>query len=1004
MMRLKSVVAAFAVLILACGISVAASDGPYMKDGVSRDRDLKLAMSLYGRGMYERSEAMFAAISMEMDDLVAEGYRVLCAEKLDRRGYKAMMDNYIAKYPYSGLIPQMRFQHALNLFGSGDYAGAGEELEKISRSQLYRRQVNEFLFDKAWCDFQGGNYSRAYIRFKEVASRQHSDYTAPSQYTAGYISYVNRDFTDAEKWFRESAKDSRFSEISGYYILECRFMQKDYRYVAENGPQMMDSVPRDRRPQLARLVSESWLVLGNPEEARRYYDINAVSGKPKNRADYFYAGSVLYAVNDWRGAIENFSAMSDRTDSLGQVANYEMAFSYIQTKNKVAAMGAFKDASAVEFDPDITEDAHYNYAKLAFDLNNDMSGFNSYIAKYSDRKRGDRIYAYIAVSALRNRDYAGAVEAYDKIDELDEDMRNNYMKANYLRAVQLVEGSSWRAAVPCLKAAAYYSDRRGMFNQLSRFWLAEAYYRDGQYGNASSQLRGLYNTAALYGMEESYLIPYNIGYCSLREENWKDAVKWFSEYLSSPSTAYRKDALVRIGDCWFMQRDYRQALSSYEAAINEKDDINDIYPYYQAALSYGLLGNNAKKIEVLSPVKEASPSADFYHEATYELGRTYARTGDNAKAAECFNRLVSNAKDSTYMAMSLIELGTIARTAGQVDRAMEYYKTVVRQMPVSEYAEDALAALESIYQSQNDPEGYLAYIDSIGKSSIKSEDEKEQMIFNAAEQIYLSGNYQKALVSLQSYMDRYPEGVLVPQAEFYVAESYRATGEKEKACDHYLAVIRGGSGSFPELARLHYSELSYQLQKYEDAFSGYSDLYRTAQIESNRYTARLGMMRSSYAARRYDDAVESAVAVASDSRTGGAVKTEALYIQAKSLLATSKREEAMTLLSSLSRDLSTEYGAEAAYMLIQDSYDRGDFKDVENRVYDFSDAGSRWQYWLAKSFIVLGDAFAEQGDYRQAKATFSSILDGYSPKEDDDVRENVEFRIQKLDEKMAEQN
>jgi len=1003
MMRFKSVMAAFLVLVLSSGAG--GSAGARTSDGsrTVRDRELKLAKSLYERGMYGRAEAMFAAAALENDDYIAEGYRVLCAEKLRRKGYDAMIYNYMDKYPYSGLIPQMRFQYAMNLFAEGRYAEAGSELERLSRRQLYRKQTDEFLFKRAWCDFETGNYGRACPRFKEIVSRPYTDYTAPSQYTVGYINYVNRQFAEAEKWFMKSVKDGRFADLSNYYILECRFMQKDYGYVVQNGPEMIKNIPEDRRPQLARLISESFLVLGNPEEARRYYNINDASGNQKKRSDYFYAGSVLYAVKDWKGAIRNFSAMEERMDSLGQIANYEMAFSYIQEKNKVAAMQAFKDASESGYDPVIEEDAHYNYAKLAFDLNNDMTGFDSYMAKYSDRKRGDRIYSYIAVSALRNRNYAAAVDAYDKIDELDDDMKSNYMKANYLRASQLVADGSWRAAVPCLKAAAYYSDRRGMFNQMSRFWLAEAYYRDGRYDNALSVLRDLYNTAALYGTEESNVVLYNMAFCHFNKENYQEAEKWFAKYLDSSSSVYRKEALVRKGDCRFMQRDYGGALESYEAAVAGNPDVNDIYPYYQAALSYGLLGDNAKKIEVLSPVTGADPSADFYPEATYELGRTYARAGNSAKAEDSFNRLVDNVKDTTYMAMALIELGTLARNAGRSDKALEYYKKVVQGMPVSEYAEDALAAVESIYQSRNDPEGYLAYIDGIGRSSDKTDEEKEQMIFNAAEQVYLSGNYQKALVSLRSYIDRYPHGRCLPQAEFYMAESYSSLGEKERACDHYAAVMKTGAGSYLELADLRYAELSYGLQRYDDAYAGYSALLDVAVIESNKSAAKIGMMRSAYAGGRYAAASENAASVMGDP-SAGAVRTEAEYIRAKSLLAVSRRDDAMRLLASLASDPSSEYGAEATYMLIQDSYDRGDFSDVENRVYAFSDAGTPCQYWLARAFIVLGDTFVEKGDFEQAKATFESILEGYSSDGGDDIKDNVEFRIGRLKEMMSAQN
>ena len=142
----------------------------------------------------------------------------------------------------------------------------------------------------------------------------------------------------------------------------------------------------------------------------------------------------------------------------------------------------------------------------------------------------------------------------------------------------------------------------------------------------------------------------------------------------------------------------------------------------------------------------------------------------------------------------------------------------------------------------------------------------------------------------------------------------------------------------------------------------------------------------------------------SDSRTDEETKLEAKYIQAKSLLATSRRDEAFAILESLSRNVSGKYGAEAAYMLIQDSYDRGDFMQVEEKVYAFADAGSGQTYWLAKCFIILGDSFMEREDVEQAKATFESIRDGYTPcGEEDDVMDNVRMRLEKIEERTVKQ-
>ncbi len=274
------------------------------------------------------------------------------------------------------------------------------------------------------------------------------------------------------------------------------------------------------------------------------------------------------------------------------------------------------------------------------------------------------------------------------------------------------------------------------------------------------------------------------------------------------------------------------------------------------------------------------------------------------------------------------------------------------------------------------------------------------MFFNAAEQIFLAENYQKAIVSLQAYMNEYPQGQDMSMAEFYMAESYKNLGKKEQACDWYRKVIERGEGSFVELSSLNFANLSYGMERYEDAYAGYSSLLSIARIENNRHTAMVGMMNSAYASKDYSSAVNDAAKVIDEKPGNEDDRRRARYVQAKSYLAMSDRTKALQIMKTLSSSTSTPEGAEASYLLIQDSYDQGLFEGVETKVYKFSDSGTDQTYWLAKAFILLGDSFAERGDLVQAKATFESVRDGYTPSgKDDDVIENVNMRLKKLEEK-----
>ena len=977
--RISAAAAAFA---LAAGMAAAQVNSP----------EFGRAMDLFRKGLYGEARTIFYGI--EGNDAWTKGYALLCAEKM-KAEYAQEREAYLAAWPFSGLVPALQYQHGLNLFDAEDYGGTLRAFADVTVQDVPAKEKAEFFFKRAYSRFMTGDYDGALQDFGEVERMPVSTYTAPSRYSSGYIRYERREFREALDWFEQSARDPRFAEISQFYIMECHFMIKDYAYVTDHADEVYGSVPEERRNRLGRIISEAYLIRGDAAQAKKYYD-GSRDGRSRTRGDYFYAGALAYATGDYDGAIENYSMMTARTDSLGQIANYQLAYSYIQTKNKVFAAESFKQASEAAFDPQIQEDAFFNYAKLSFDLNNDPAPFGAYMKKYPAAERGEQIYSYMALAALHNHDYAAAVAAYDNIEELDPDQRSNYMKANYLRANQLIGNGSWRAAVPCLKAAAYYSGRRSGFNQLSRYWLAEAYFRDGDYAEARSVYNDLYNISALDGRPEGGLLPYNIAYTYFQEGNYSQASKWFGDYVSGGNVLNRRDAMIRMADCSFLMKNYADALRGYEQVVAAYDDPKDMYPVYQAGIVYGLTDKPAKKIEMLSRAKAASPDAHFHDDALYELGRAYVAANQADKAAAVFRDLVGKSRNSGTVARSLIELGMLSRNASRYDEALGYYKRVVEKLPDSGYADDALLAIESIYQTKQEPEVYLAYVDGLGKGPVRTAAERSRILFNGAEQIFLAGNYRKALISLQAYEEQYPDGESVATADFYIAESYRQLDMKEQACDFYRSVLDRGEGAYLEMSALQYASLSYGMERYGDALEGYRKLDGIARIGANRHTAAVGMMRSAFGGKKYAEAVDYADRVLADAASTAAEKRNAEYVKAKSCLGMSRRKEAFVLLDKLAAAPSTPEGAEAAYLRIQDSYDRGDFKAVENRVFDFSEKAGSQTYWLAKAFILLGDSYVEREDYRQARATFESIRDGYSGK--DEVKDNVTMRLNKLSE------
>jgi len=444
-----------------------------------------------------------------------------------------------------------------------------------------------------------------------------------------------------------------------------------------------------------------------------------------------------------------------------------------------------------------------------------------------------------------------------------------------------------------------------------------------------------------------------------------------------------------------MQNDYPRASEEYAKVYTRYSD-DDIYANYQGALVSGLMEDYAKKIDILSDAVRKHPGARLYPESMYELGRTYVQRNNPSEAARCFETLLSS-RDSSFYSRSLLELAMIYSNQGERQKAINYYKRIVSDTPDAPEVQEALAGMESLYQLTGRPQEYLAYLDGLGMSNIKTASEKEQMVFNAAEQVYLSGNHNSAIKTLQSFINSYPDGAKAAQAWFYLAETYKSAGRNESAAEAYLQCMSKEKGDYSEAATRNYADICYKLGNYNKALEAYETLQAIAENDVMRNAGRVGEMLSNYNSRQYYKSLRNALELAADSSLDDAARRNAEFIAAKSYIVLGDRTEAKVLLNKLSEDCSDEIGAECAYILIQDLYNAGDFEEVEKKVYEFSDTKTSQLYWLAKSFIILGDSFADRERWEQARATYESISKGYKVSiPNDDVPEQTEMRLNKL--------
>ena len=136
-------------------------------------------------------------------------------------------------------------------------------------------------------------------------------------------------------------------------------------------------------------------------------------------------------------------------------------------------------------------------------------------------------------------------------------------------------------------------------------------------------------------------------------------------------------------------------------------------------------------------------------------------------------------------------------------------------------------------------------------------------------------------------------------------------------------------------------------------------------------------MKSNFFLGNYDKAIE----MGEDLRLSRDLTEEQVnqinHIVGKSYYEKGNYNAAIDKLDKSARNDKSVYGAESAYYSAVASIKLKNYDEAENKVFNISDNFSKYDYWVAKSFIALADVYVAKENYFQAKETLRSVIDNY---------------------------
>jgi TolA-binding protein len=282
----------------------------------------------------------------------------------------------------------------------------------------------------------------------------------------------------------------------------------------------------------------------------------------------------------------------------------------------------------------------------------------------------------------------------------------------------------------------------------------------------------------------------------------------------------------------------------------------------------------------------------------------------------------------------------------------------------------------------NDADGYIAYANNLGGNVNVRLSEQDSLTYKVAENLWMTGDCEKASASLNNYLERFPQGYFKINATFYLADCRLRSGKLEEAMTGFEYIIARPRNMFSEQALMSASAIYFNQGKYDESLRSYQRLENEAEIAGNVRDARIGVMRCHYHLKNYREAVEAAKKVLENKDLSAENVREAQFIMAQSLLENRDPNNALAEYRKVAREVSSVEGAESKFHIINILIQQNKLKEAEEEVFDFAAKNTPHQYWMAKSFILLSDIYAARNDTFQAIHTLQSVIEGYDVPDD----------------------
>ncbi|MCL2042132.1 MAG: tetratricopeptide repeat protein [Bacteroidales bacterium] len=970
------------ILTILCGFLAKAQQTEIHQDPQRMFSD---AVDLYERKVYASAQEMFGRI-LEQSGLVVElrsdaaFYYAASSYFLGNEDAQEQLIRFTEIHGASRHLNDAWFFISNIFFSDKRYKNAMDYYNKVEPELLAPELLTQYYFNKGYVMMMQEQYNTALQNFNRIRTNDDPVYYERATFYKAFIFYKTEKYQDALRMFTQLKNSKEFANAIPIYILDIHHRTGDYETVAQEGDAIYNATPKEKRPQIAAVIADAFFKIGDYDNAKKYFDLYKKNHKKMSRTQNYQLAYLDFLDEKYVEAIDVFTYISTANDAITQSCYYHIALSQLKLNKKKDAQKNFYLAYQMDFDAQIKEDALFNYAKLTYDLSYDpykeaFKSLREFLEFYPSSNRIEEANQYIVNLAVSTKNYADAIAALELITNKTPEIRSTQQRLRYMYAVDLFSQKRFTQAIEWFEKAMESDAVQNMAAE-SCYWIAESYYRINRFHEAKKYYRQFAAMKEASALPYAKEIAYNLGYIAMNQGDYADAQTQFQVAIAQKqnlSENMLQDTYLRLADCYYISRSFGQALDYYTQAMNHSANNAD-YATYQKAMCYGAQKQFQDKITQLNSLITGYPSSPLNRDAVYEIGITLLLLDREQEALTYFDKIIKNYPRTTIALKSMLRKGQTLYNLNDSEGALSILKQVVAEYPNTPQSQEALGIIKNIYVDMNQPDTYIKYASGVPSAQISS-DEKETMLFNGAEQLYLENKKGQAETALKTFLEEYPQGAYSNTARWYYADCALSAQQYDVALQEYETLILGDKTDYGKKSVLLSAGIYYRQQNFERALQRYRTALTTTETEQEKMDVALGIMRCNQHLNDFKALKTASAEVLQIKNLPSDIAAEAHLNLARAAIELKDYAEAEKEYTIVKNTATGSAVAEARYFLAWFLYRKKQYDQSMDAAFDLINDFPNEDRWMVKSFLLLADNYIALKNTFQAEQTLNSIIE-----------------------------